>query len=147
MYGERALRTVSAATLSVWAAAQSPVVTQHVRRVRITITKVAVWPTALPAPTSSRAGDASVLSSVPKSTSPTSTASSSTVESACPSAHTGTCRPRPTGELLSTLVAEMEPLGGGTLIVGTHPAISSHSKVSSGQKLKIIQPDKPVAVW
>lgn len=130
---ERAQRTASAATLSVWAAAQSLVVTQHVQHVCIITTKDAVWPTALPAPTSSRAGGASALSFAPKSTSPTSTASSSTAASACLNVHMGTCRPHPTGELPSTQLAEMETLGGGTLIVGLtlvpipHPAISLHS--------------------
>ncbi len=146
VYGERAQRTASAATLSVWAAAQSLVVTWHVRRVCITTTKDAAWLTALPAPTSSRAGAASVQSFAPKSTSPTSTASSSTAESACLNAHLVTCVPDTTGEPQSTLMkADMEPLGGGTLIVGLtlvpvpHPAISFHSKIPIGQKLNIIQ--------
>lgn len=122
---ERAQRTASAATPSAWAAAQSLEVTQHVQHVCITTIKDAAWPTAHPAPTSSRAGAASVPSSAPKSTSPILTASSSMGKSACLNAHLGTHAPRPTGELQSTLMqAEMKPLGGGTALPIPHPAIS-----------------------
>lgn len=117
MRDERAQRTVSAATPSAWAAAQSLIATQHVRHVCITTTKAAAWLTAHPGPTSLRAGAASVPSSAPKSTSLISTASSSTGRSACLNAHLGTRAPHPTGELQSTLMqAEMKPLGGGTLL-------------------------------
>lgn len=129
MCGKLAQQTASAATLSVWAAAQSLLVTQHVRPVCITSTKDAVWLNALPAPTSLRAGAASAPSSAPKSTFPTLTASSSTEESACLNARLGICALHPTGESQITLMqAEMEPLGGGSLIVGLtlvpvpHPA-------------------------
>lgn len=144
--GECAQQTASVATPSAWAAAQSLVVTQHVRHVCITTTKDAAWPTAHPAPTSLRAGAASVPSSAPKSTSPISTVSSFTGESACLNAHRGTHAPHPTGEPQSTLTqTEMKPLGGGTLIVGLtvvpvpHPAISFLSNISSGQKPNMIQ--------
>lgn len=106
--GERAQRTASAATLSVWAAAQSLVATQHVQHACITTTKDTAWLTALPAPTSSRAGAASAPIFAPNSTSPTWTASSSTVESACLNALLGIRALDPTGEPQ----AQMDPLGG-----------------------------------
>lgn len=144
--GERAQRMATAATLSVWAAAQSLEATQHAPRACITTTKGAAWPTALPAPTNLRAGAASAPSSAHKSTSPNSTASSSTAMSACPSARLGTRALRPTGELPSVpSLAVTEPQGGAALIVGPtlvpapRPAISFHSEVSSGWEVSVIQ--------
>lgn len=100
---ERAQQTASAATLSVWAAAQSPIVTQHVLHVCITITKAAAWLTAPQAPTSSRAGAASAPSFAPKPNLPTLTDTLSMEESACLNVHLGTHALHQTGELLFNL--------------------------------------------
>lgn len=138
MCGKRAHQTASAATLSVWAAAQSLIVTQHVPHVCITTTKGAAWLIALWVPTSSRAGAASALNFAPKSTILTLTASSSMEESACLNAHLVTSVLHPTGEpeLQFPLKQHVsDPQGTGFFVVGLS---TSHTSVRCCNKEQLV---------
>lgn len=101
--GECAQLTVSAAILSVWAAAHFRATTLHAPHVCITTTTADVWLTALQAHTDSRAGVASVLIFALKCTFQTLTSSSSTGENVCLTVHLGTRDPHLTGKLKLTL--------------------------------------------